>query len=427
MTTAPVAPAANAAAPAAGGKAAAAPPPLPFRAGTQDTTNSDGYSQAFTPGTTTTMPNYNPSVNSYLRGVWVNVQMGWSASAASVAYAGNGPFSLVSQLAFLDTQARPIIQVTGYECAEIMNKFGGYFRVGDPRSDPLYLAQTGTGAGAGSTSIFALAATGISFTLWVPLEISPRTGIGAVLNKNSSQTYTLALTMNSNAGANAVAGTTSASVFSTIPTISGTTFTGLVTIWEDGYWQPQATTFGGLPATNAPPAPDTYSYWLASTYTALNGAQQIQLPTGLGNSIRLVAFENYDTTNLTRGPSASGTGDYDFPTTVQLLYKGTQLKNWSKLLWKTAMAKHYGLTTGITQSSAALSVDSNGGLEAGVYVLDQFAGVGLTVGDGPLFALLNTDQGDQFQFIASFNASSTMYELVNYIATTGGPASLLAQ
>src|ERR1035441_3063578 len=87
MTTAPVAPAANAAAPAAGGKAAAAPPPLPFRAGTQDTTNSDGYSHAFTPGTTTTMPNYNPSVNSYLRGVWVNVQMGWSASAASVAYA----------------------------------------------------------------------------------------------------------------------------------------------------------------------------------------------------------------------------------------------------------------------------------------------------------------------------------------------------
>src|ERR1017187_7937431 len=190
MTTAPVAPAAPGAAAPTGGKAAA-PPPLPFRAGTQNTTNSDGYSQAFTPGTTTTMPNYNPSGNSYLRGAWVNVQMTWSASAATVAYADNGPFNLVSQLAFLDTQQRPIIQVTGYQCAEIMNKFGGYFRVGDPRSDPMYLAQTGTGAGAGASPLYAAANTAINFTLWVPLEISPRTGIGSVLNKNSSQTYTL--------------------------------------------------------------------------------------------------------------------------------------------------------------------------------------------------------------------------------------------
>ena len=434
MTTAPVAPAAPGAAAPTGGKAAA-PPPLPFRAGTQNTTNSDGYSQAFTPGTTTTMPNYNPSVNSYLRGAWVNVQMTWSASAATVAYADNGPFNLVSQLAFLDTQQRPIIQVTGYQCAEIMNKFGGYFRVGDPRSDPMYLAQTGTGAGAGASPLYAAANTAINFTLWVPLEISPRTGIGSVLNKNSSQTYTLSLTMNSNAGANAVSGTTSANVWSTIPTISGTTFTGLVTIWEDGYWQPQATTFGGLPATAAPPSPDTYSYWLASTYTALNGAQQIQLPTGLGNSIRLVAFENYDTSNLTRGTHSSGlgvtpvagTGDFNFPTTVQLLYKGTQLKNISKMLWKTLMAKHYGLTVGTNVAATVQSNDVNGALEAGVFVLDQFAGVGLTVGDGPLFALLNTDQGDQFQLIATWAASSTLYELVNYIATTGGPASLLAQ
>src|ERR1039458_1758889 len=219
MATAATAPVASA--PAAGGKAAAAPPPLPFRAGTQNTTNSDGYSQAFTPGTTTTMPNYNPSVNSYLRGVWVNVQMGWSASAAAVSYASSGPFSLVAQLAFLDTQQRPIIQVTGYQCAEIMNKFGGYFRVGDPRSDPLYLAQTGTGAGGGSTAVYSVTAPAINFTLWVPLEISPRTGIGSVLNKNSSQTYTLSLTMNSNAGANAVTGTNSSCVFLTIPTISG--------------------------------------------------------------------------------------------------------------------------------------------------------------------------------------------------------------
>lgn len=394
MATAPAPAATQAPAGQQGGKQA--PPSPPFRCGTQNTTNLDGYSNSWVLGTGTSLPNYEPSVNSFLRGLWVNVTMAWNSSnAASVAYAGDGPFSLIAQAAFLDTQQRPIIQVTGYQLAEIMNKFGGYFAgcSGDPRGDVNYSASTGTGAGS------------VNFTVWVPLEINLRTGVGSALNKNSSQTFTLALTP----------AQTVAAVFSTGPTAADITTNPTVTIHEDGWWQPQGMDVSGATASQAPVAPNTWSYWLQSSYTGLNGSVQEQLTTGLGNSLRMVAFNIYDTSNSTRA-----TGETDFPTTVQLIYKGTNLKNWNKSLWKTLMGRAYQMKTG--------TADAAFGPENGVYVLYQFAqDFGFDVGDGLNYALLNTDQGDQFQFLGTFNGSATMYELVNYIATVGNPAVLRQQ
>ncbi|MHB1433815.1 MAG: hypothetical protein ACYCVZ_17095 [Streptosporangiaceae bacterium] len=375
--------------------AAAAPAAVPFRVGTQNTTNLDGYSNSWVLGTGTALPNYEPSVNSFLRGVWINVQMEWSSSnSASVAYSGDGVFALLAQIAFLDTQQRPIIQVTGYQMAGIINKFGGYFEVGDPRADVNFKASTGTGAGS------------INFTLWVPLEINQRTGIGSALNKNSSQTYTLALTP----------AQTVAAVFSTGPTAADITTNPTVTIHEDGWWQPQALDVSGAPNSQNPVAPNTWSYWLQSSYTGLNGTVQQQLTTGLGNTIRMVALNVYDSsTGLSRS-----TADGYFPVTPQFIYKGTTLKNWQTTLWESLMGKNYGLTSG--------TKDTADGLEYGVYVLWQFMqDFFFKPGDGANYALLNTDQGDQFQFQGDFTGSTNMYELVNYIATVGNPSILRAQ
>jgi hypothetical protein len=368
------------------------PPAVPFRCGTQNTTNLDGYATTITLGTTTQLPNYEPSVNSYFRGAWINVAATASGNAATVVFAGDGPFSVLAQVAFLDTQQRPIIQVTGYQLAQIMNKFGGYFLNGDPRGDPTYLATAGSGSSGGS----------VNFTVWVPLEINNRSGIGSALNKNSSQTYTLQITP----------ATTVAAVYSTAPT---TVPVFNVTVYEDGWWQPQATDVSGGQVTQQPPAPNTWSYWLQSSYTGLNGAVQEQLTTGLGNSLRFVAFNIYDTSAQTRAA-----GETDFPATVQLIYKGTNLKNWPKTLWKSLMAKNYGLTS--------TTADTAFGPENGVYVLWQFMqDFTMRPGDGLNYSLLNTDQGDQFQFLGTYNASATMYELVNYIATVGNPAILRQQ
>lgn len=392
MATAPAPAAAQTAQPGQAQGQQGQPAAAPFRCGTQNTTNLDGYTQTITLGTTTQIPNYNPSVNSYLRGVWVNAAATASGNSATVVFTGDGPFSVFGQVAFLDTQQRPIIQVTGYQLAQIMNKFGGYFINGDPRADPTYVATAGSGGAGGS----------FNFTVWVPLEINNRTGIGAALNKNSSQTYTLQITP-----AQAASG-----VYSTAPT---TVPVVTVNVYEDGWWQPQDTDVSGAPSSGGPVAPNTWSYWLQSSYTALNGAVQEQLTTGLGNSLRLIALNTYDTSNSTRA-----TGETDFPTTVQLLYKGTNLKNWPKTLWKSLMAKNYGLTSA--------TADSANGPENGVYVLWQFMqDFGMRPGDGMNFSLLNSDQGDQFQFLGTFNGSATMYELVNYIATVGNPSILRKQ
>lgn len=392
MATKPAPASAQQAAP--GGQAPAAPAKVPFRCGTQNTTNLDGYSSSWVLGTGTSLPNYEPSVNSQLRGCWLTVAMAWNSSnAAAVAYAGDGPYSLLAQIAFLDTQQRPIIQVTGVQMAIIVNKFGGYFEVGDPRADINYAASTGTGAGT------------VYFCLWVPLEINNRTGVGSALNKNSSQTYTLALSP----------ALTTAAVFSTGPTGADITLNPTVTIHEDGWWQPQPMDVSGAPTSGAPVAPNTWSYWLQSSYTGLNGAVQEQLTTGLGNSIRMLALNVYDaSTGLSRQ-----TADGFFPTTTQFTYKGTNLKNWQTTLWQSLMGKNYGLTG---------AVGAANGREYGVYVLWQFMqDFGLRPGNGTNFALLNTDQGDQFQFIATFTGNTNMYELVNYIATVGNPSVLRQQ
>lgn len=377
---------------AAGGKQQQTIPSPPFRCGTQNTTNLDGYSIGPLTITTNQQPltNYEPSVNSFLRGAWVQVTASGGVNAGTTTFAGDGPFSALAQVAFLDTQQRPIIQVTGYQLAQIINKFGGYFALGDPRANVTYTAVSG-----------ASASGNFSFTLWVPLEINNRTGVGSALNKNSSQTYTLSLTLNNSAGIYSAAPTT-------LPTVT-------IVILEDGWWQPQAMDISGAQSTQAPVAPNSWSYWLQSSYTALNGAVQEQLTTGLGNALRVVALNIYDTANSTRA-----TGETDFPNTVQLIYKGTNLKNWPKTLWKTLMSQAYKLT-----SSAA---DTALGPENGVYVLWQFMqDFTLEPGDGLNYSLLNTDQGDQFQFLGSFNASATMYELVNYIGVVGNPAVLRQQ
>jgi hypothetical protein len=395
MATAPAPAATQPGAPAAPGAGGAPQPPAspPFRCGTQNTTNLDGYSVGPLALTTAQVPltNYEPSVNSFLRGCWVNVAAAGGAGATSTAFTGDGPFSALAQVAFLDTQQRPIIQVTGYQLAQIVNKFGGYFAMGDPRANATFTAVAG-----------ASASGNFNFTLWVPLEINNRTGIGSALNKNSSQTYTLSLVLNNIAG-----------VYSTAPSVTVPSVT--ITIFEDGWWQPQASDVSGAPAAQQPVAPNTWSYWLQSSYTGLNGAVQEQLTTGLGNSLRCVALNTYDTANGTRA-----TGETDFPTTIQLIYKGTNLKNWPKTLWKTLMSQAYKLTSA--------TADTANGPENGVYVLWQFMqDFSLEPGNSMNYALLDTDQGDQFQLLGTFNGSATMFELVNYIATVGNPAGLRAQ
>lgn len=374
---------------ATGSKAQQAPAPAaPFRAGTFRTLSSDGFnpSQALTTTAVQQQP-YTPSPNSYLRGIWIQAVCTAVNTTNTPALAADAPFNVYSSITFQDANQKPIIgPFDGYTLMAV-NKFGGYLRNADPRANAVYSVTTGSGAAAGS----------FTFVLYVPLEIVSRDTMGTLQNKSSSSSFELLTTVN-----------TLANVYSQAPNTSATVVT---TCFEDGWVQPKATDLTGTPLSQSPPQLGTTQYWTRGTYNALNGSQQVQLTQGLGYPIRNFMAVNYDVSNTTRA-----TGDTDFPTSTQFLFKGTSMWNTSKTLWKHQMSTTFGLTSA--------TADTANGLENGVYVLpfdqDFDNGPGSELRNG----YLPTQQGDQFQVVATWNGNSTLYWVANYVAPAGGPTNL---
>lgn len=375
---------------ASGAQAQQAPPPAaPFRAGTFRTLTSDGYSVSATPGAATQQltPPYTPTANSYLRGIWIQSVCTTSGNTATVAFTGDGPFIAYQSVLFQDANQKPIIGPFDGYTLMIVNKFGGYVTNGDPRANAVFSATTGSGGTGGS----------FTFVLYVPIEAVARDGLGALQNKSSSSAFQLVLTVN-----------TSTAIYSTPPTTLAAIVT---TCFEDGWVQPKATDLTGTPLGQAPPQLGTTQYWTRGTYNALNGAQQVQLTQGLGYPIRVFLAANYDVSNSTRA-----TGDTDFPTNTQFLFKGTSFWNISKTLWKYILSDLYGYFSG--------SADAANGLENGVYVLPFHWDFGLAPGAELRNGYLPTQQGDQFQVVATWNGNSNLFWVANYVAPAAGATNV---
>jgi hypothetical protein len=378
------------AATAEGSNAQQAPPPAaPFRAGTFRTLVSDGYNPSQLIGTTAVqLAPYTPSANSYLRGIWIQSVCVTAGNAATVAFAGDGPWIGYQSVTFQDANQKPIVGPFDGYTLMIVNKFGGYLNNGDPRASAIFSAVTGVGAGLGGSW---------TFVLYVPLEVVMRDSLGALQNKSSSSAFQLLLTIN-----------TTANIYTTPPTTAGTVTT---TCFEDGWVQPKSSDLSGTPLSQAPPQLGTTQYWTRGTYNALNGSQQIQLNQGLGYPIRNYVAVNYDVATSTRA-----TGDTDFPTIFQLLFKGTSMWNVSKTLWKHQMSVEYDYFS--------TTPDTANGLENGVYVLPFCQDFSNQPGDELRNGYLPTQQGDQLQGIASWNGNSNLFWVANYVAPAAGPTNL---
>lgn len=381
---------APAAAPATGSHAPqAAPAPLaPFRRGTFRTLVQDGYQQSVTLSSSTqVMPVYQPTPNAYLRGLWLQCVNVTATNTATTAFKGDGPFNVFSSISFSDANQKPIVgPIDGYQLM-VTNKFGGYDFSGDPRGDATFSTTTGTAATGGS----------FTFNLYVPLEVDSRDTLGSLQNKSASSAFQLQLTVNTNTA-----------IYSTAPTNAGT-FT--VNIHEDGYVQPKPADSTGNPLSQSPPQLGTTQYWTSGNYNALNGSQQVQLTQGLGYPIRNFVAMNYDVSDSTRA-----TGDTDWPTATNFIFRGTTFWNVLKTTWKSQMSRQYRLT--------ATTADTANALENGVYVLPYNNDFGLQPGDELRNAYLPTQQGDQFQLVGTFNGNSNLKWMANYVAPIAGPANV---
>lgn len=233
-TTAP----ANAPATGAAPAAQAQLPSAPFRAGTISQVTTDGYSQTATlTAATQPLTPYNPSANSFLRGVWVIVTGTTAGNSATPVVAADGPFNVIQSITFSDSGGVPVVgPLTGHQLA-MVNKYGGYTNLGDPRADATFNVTTGSGATAGS----------FTFILYVPLEITSRDCLGALQNKSSSSQMQLSITLN-----------TEAAVYSTNPTSAPSVN---VTCIESGWLQPPASSLTGTPYTQSPPQLGTTQRW----------------------------------------------------------------------------------------------------------------------------------------------------------------------
>src|SRR4051812_37725843 len=113
------------------------PRPYPFPVGVYESGTQDYDNQAAMVATPVQMPLWNISPTGWLRGAWFDFTLTTAANAATVVFNADptaGGFAGVQKVILYDLGGEIVLSLSGYEWL-IVNKFGGYFEVGDPRAD----------------------------------------------------------------------------------------------------------------------------------------------------------------------------------------------------------------------------------------------------------------------------------------------------
>ena len=294
----------------------------------------------------------------YLKRIKLTVTGTTSGNSATVAFNADGPFNIITQFFFNQPNGASIIQpIEGFDLFAL-NKYGA-FNTGtfDPLSDPSYFATTGSGATGGS----------FNFTLYVPIEVDARDGLGALANMAANQSYLLQFSLN-----------TIANLYSTAPTTAPVI--SIVATMEY-YSAPAAMT----PATATSPAqPQQVAPTPIGSLNLIqvqqppinpSSAQKLQI-VNMGNVVRFFIF-------ILRNSSGVRT-ETDWPASVNIKFLGDVMFYKTKQQWILEQALGYRLFAG---KSAAPTLNS---LDNGVYVLTDFMTDG-GAGDGVVSASNSRD------------------------------------
>lgn len=374
----------------AGGKPAAAPP-QPFIVGAYAAEQND-YDNTVTMTTATVnFPIETVEPNGWLRGIWFLFECVTAGNSANVAYTANGPFSAISKITFKDVGNREVFgPITGYQWLQVM-KLGGYFEIGDPRSDITFSAVTGTGGTGGS----------FTMVMYLPLELVSRDALGDLENKSSSSSFKVETVL-----------AASTDIYSTSPTTLGTV---RLRIALDGYTEPEAADGFGRPLSQAPPAAGTMQYWTVEDDSMAAGQATYLIQNGLGYSIRNLIFELVDSNG------SRSQGDADWPDPLTLTFGKIQLFQRYKTLWNSKQGKAFGFNT--------VNTDTSMGRELGVYPVWFDQDFGFKPGAELRNGYLVTKPGNVLKWQGTIGGSGvhTLRTLVNYvIPPANDPARLRA-
>lgn len=359
---------------------ATATPSVTFRKATQPTIGVSGsYNQSLTMTTATqNFPVWLLPPNNVLRGIALEVTGAVAGQGTSgVAFNADAPLNIFSTFNFTTAGGTAIVGSFDSYTAGIVQKWGGYARNSDPRKSSAYVTTTGNGATAGSfTEVFR-----------IPVEIVGRSGFGSLSNTSTEAPLQLNLVLN-----------TSAALYSTPPSVLPTVAVKGSLL---GYW-------AGPSGRATPRNFGTTQFWNQQTYNALNGAQTytLQAPPGMGNPHRTWVAIN-------RAASGGARSSADFPSPLNLTFRGNTLYQLDNLLWVDEMSRVFGYDG---------ALDAAGGCDTGVFVIPFNSDFTYSVGSETGNGYLETANGDPIGFNGTWNASSNLFWLVNFINVVGGQA-----
>lgn len=299
----------------------------------------------------------------YFRNIWLLVE-GSGGAIGSGVLSDDAPYNVIQDVALLDVNGAPMFGPFGGYELYLANKWGGYQFNNDPDGQPNY-----------SNTINPV------FALRIPVEISHKTGLGALSNMNASANYKVQVTL-----------AASSTFLSTVG--SATPPTVRVRGFLEAWTLPQPTSRDGLPQATMPPLHGTAQYWSKFVKQITAGENTIILPR-VGNQIRnLVAvFYNDDT------PSVRNSSEYPDPLRVN--WDARQLLNEARNYRQQLMFERYGAV----------------GLDTGVFVYDFCHDNGAHPGgedDGHLW--LRTVQATRLELVGTFGGAGNLTILTNDVA-----------
>lgn len=360
--------------------------PYPFPVGVYESGTQDYDNSLTMTATPTQMPLWNVSPTGWLRGLWFDFTITTSGNAATVVFNPDptaGGFSGTQKVILYDLGGEVVVSLAAYEWL-LINKFGGYFEVGDPRADLTFSQTAGSGGTGGSAH----------YILYLPLEAVGRDGLGTVQNE-SKPGWKVELWMDS-----------SSQTYSTSPTTLGSY---RVRGYPDSYTEPAAAAPNGRPFAQTPPLPGTLQYWKTENVSLPSGNAKYDITNGIGFPIRNIFYYVRDAGNSTRA-----TADANWPDPATLLIGNINYFTRGKNLWIGKMGRAYGFAGyGGTPPAA----DTANGRENGVFPVWFTQDMGGVPGNELRFKYLDTQVNSLIRFTGTFGGSVTFFALVNWLAT----------
>lgn len=309
----------------------------------------------------------------FAKGFWLEISSTGGTSTGGVTAPGDAPWDAIQTLVILDTNGAEVIgPLTGYELY-LLNKYGGYFYLSDPATDPFYApVQTTAGAGAGN----------FSFRLWVPFEVNPRDALGPLPNMDAAAPLRGRLTLSG-----------ASNVYGTVPTTLGTYN---ITTWYHNWTQPNAADMFGHQQQQVPDDIGTTSEWSSQVYNVPAGNFPVRL-LRVGDLIRLLIF---------CFRNGAGVRDsVDLPNPYIFTWDGRQLMNTSPAMYMYLMSRRYGY------------VPSN--LDTGVFTIDFCHELDGQVGHELRTQWLPTTDATTLKMEGSYGTAGTLDVITNDIAPVG--------